>query len=295
MSNLNFTIKKRFNLQRDEHQRNNYIDFAKQTIHDKNTDVLIYPFNSTEWFNYVVPYLFKQGNEKFVHSWIKHTILERNFDNRSYSYSGDQVNKLWQTYSLEKSLFFGLSKIYKFMQNPPQDFIVPISIGATVQKVVTPQGYEIDEWYYPYHPGATKMKCLSFMPRNLNFNIMITRSKNTYHLQKLFEQRGYTHYSFMNTSNLALQRLLNLDRMQIPYWLYTDEIGFQMMESDEEIASQDPPDWHVEFRDHCFYVNGFQITENYMDGDNRIYKFVGQHDYLNASCPIHLQRCPHNK
>ena len=79
MSNPNFTIKKRFNFNRDEHQRNNYLDFAKQTILDKNTDVLIYPFNSSEWFNYVVPYLFRQENKRVTHSWIKHTILKNNF------------------------------------------------------------------------------------------------------------------------------------------------------------------------------------------------------------------------
>jgi hypothetical protein len=295
MSTTNFTIKKRFNLQRDEHQRNNYLNFAKQTILDKNTDVLIYPFNSSEWFNYVAPYLFRQENKKITHSWIKHTILKNNFENRSYTFSGDVVGKLWGEYNLEQSLWFGLSKIYKFMIDPPKDFIVPISMGAIVKNELTPQGHLMDIWYYPYHPGSTKMKCLSFMPRNLNFNIMITRNENTRHLQKLFDERGYTYHSFMNTSNEKLQKLLNLDRMQIPYWLYTDEIGFQMMESDEEIASQDPPDWHVEFRDHCFYVNGFQITENYMDGNNRMYKFVGQHDYLNASCPIQKYQCPFNK
>ena len=76
MSNPNFTIKKRFNFNRDEHQRNNYLDFAKQTILDKNTDVLIYPFNSSEWFNYVVPYLFRQENKSLRVGDVKREFCE---------------------------------------------------------------------------------------------------------------------------------------------------------------------------------------------------------------------------
>lgn len=297
MSNLNFTIKKHFTFITDEHQRNNYLDFAKKTILDKNTDVLIYPFNSTEWFNYVIPYLFRQENKKVVHSWIKHTILKNNFENRSYTFEGDVWGNLWTTWPQEKSIWFGLSKIYKFMKDPPQDFIVPISLGAYKKPTVTPQGYKIDEWTYPYHPGTFKMRCLSFMPRNLHFNIMITRNENTNHLQKLFNERGYTYHSFTNTSNDKLQKLLNLDRMQIPYWLYSDPIGFQILESDEELAhrSRVTPDWHIEFRDHCFYINGFQITETYMDDTRRMYRFVGQRDYLNTNCPIQKNNCPFNK
>jgi len=295
MSNQNFEIKRRFDFQRDGFTRDLFLDKTREHILNKNTDVNIYPVNAYIWFHDILPHVFNYTVETFSHTWIKQTILQRNFEDRSYTYKGSQVNKLWQTYSQDKNLFFMFTKIYKFMQNIPREFIVPISLGAVPTEIRKPSGDTMPGWDYRFHPGGTKLRCLSFMPSNLNFNIMITHSPNTHHLQNYFKEKSIEYYSFVNSSNNELKRLLNLDKFyDNAYILYNQEVGFQIMESDEEADSELGLEWHVELRNKCVYVNNYKII-NWNKFD-QMFEFVNERKNLNDTrCPRDNIHCPLHK